>query len=206
MRTLKRIYGMPALRWIGLAILVVGLTGSTCTEERDVQVVITADITAQFAATGATNEFSGSRTVFLNDEINLQQILDDNGLESIDEVTVQSAFYRVITPDPNPSRTITGAISVHEGSNPDQGLVSLASVLVDDPAYADWTAVPLLPGGVAVVNAALAQAVAGGSPTLTISTAGTSTPVDVATSFVWEVKIRVNVVGTAKVTVVEPPI
>jgi hypothetical protein len=204
MRTLKGIYEMPALRWIGLAILFVGLTGSTCTEDREVQVVVSADIIAQFAATGATNTFSGSNTVALNDEINLQQILDDNGLESIDEVTVQSAFYRVITPDPNTSRTITGQISVHQGANPDQGLVSLTSVLVDDPTYVNWTAVPLLPGGVTVVNAALAQAVAGGFPTLTISTSGTSTPADVPTSFVWEVKIRVNVVGTAKVTVVEP--
>lgn len=195
---------MPAMRWIGLAILFVGLSGSTCTEDRDVQVVITADITAQFVAAGSTNEFSGSSTVFLNNEINLQEILDDNDLESIDEVTVQSAFYRVITPDPTASRTITGLISVHEGANPDQGLVSLTSVLVNDPAYVDWTAVPLLPGGVAVVNAALAQLVAGGSPTVTISTAGTSTPVDVPTSFVWEVKIRVNVVGTAQVTVVDP--
>jgi hypothetical protein len=187
------------MRWIGLAILFVGLSGSTCTEDRDVQVVITADITAQLPATGSDNEFSGSGTAFLNNEIDLQEILDDNGLESIDEVTVQSAFYRVITPDPTASRTITGLITVQ-----DQGLVSLTSVLVNDPAHLDWTAVPLLPGGVAVINSALAQLVAGGSPSLTFSAAGTSTPTDVPTSFVWEVKVRVNVVGTAQVTVVDP--
>lgn len=204
MRTMKRINGMPALRWIGLAILFVGLTGSTCTEDRDVQVVITADITAQFVAAGSDNTFSDSETVSLDQEIDLQEILDENDLESIDEVTVQSAFYRVVTPDPTSSRTITGMVSVHQGADPDQDLISLTSVLVDDPAYVDWTAVPLVSGGVAVLNAALAQIVSGGSPTLTISTDGTSTPIDVATSFTWEVMIRVNVVGTAKVTVIEP--
>jgi hypothetical protein len=204
MRTWNRIWGMPALRWIGLAVLLVGLSGSTCTEDRAVQVVVTADLTAQFNATGALNDFTGSNTVNVNGQLDIQQILDDNDLESIDQLTVQSAFYRVITPDANPTRTITGTISVHRGANPDQALVSLTSVLVGDPAYVNWTAVPLLPGGVSEVNAALAQVLANTPTTLTVTTSGTSTPTDVATSFVWEVKIRVNVVGTAKVTVIEP--
>jgi len=195
---------MPALRWIGLALLFVGLSGSTCTEDREVQVVVSADITAQFAATGQTNTFGGSQTVSVNDEIDIQQILDDNDLESIESITVQSAFYRVITPDPVSTRTITGAISVHKGVEADQQLVTLTSVLVDAPAYTDWTAVPLEAGGVSVVNAALAQVVSGVPASLTISTAGTSTPIDSPKSFVWEVMIRVNLVGTAKVTVFEP--
>jgi hypothetical protein len=203
MRTGIRICGTPALRWIGLAVLLVGLSGSTCTEDRDVQVVVTADLTAQFNATGQTNTFAGSNTVNVNGQIDTQQILDDNNLDSIDTLTVQSVFYRVITPDANPTRTITGTISVHRDANPDQGLVSLTSVLVSDPALVNWTAVPLLPGGVTEMNAALAQVLATTPTTLTVTTAGTSTPADVPTSFVWEVKIRVNVVGTAKVTVVE---
>ncbi len=204
MRTGNRIWGSPALRWIGLAVLLVGLSGSTCTEDRNVQVVVTADLTAQFTATGALNDFTGSNTVNVNGQLDIQQILDDNNLDSIDELTVQSVFYRVITPDANPTRTITGTISVQRGANPDQGLVSLTSVLISDPAIVNWTAVPLLPGGVTEVNAALAQVVANTPTTLTVITSGTSTPTEVPTSFVWEVKIRVNVVGTAKVTVIEP--
>lgn len=205
MKNLKRLNGKQMLCWIGLAVLFIGLSGSTCTEERSVQVVVTADILYPLTATGSDNTYSGQSTVSLQSEIDLDEILEENDLESIDQVTVQAAFYRVTRPDAVASRTITGSVSVCQGTScTPQTLITYQSVLVADPDLADWTAVPLEAAGVAVLNSALEQLRSGGSVLVTASTTGTSTPIDQATSFDYEVMVRLNVVGTALVEVIEP--
>jgi hypothetical protein len=169
-----------------------------------VQVVVSVDITMPITALGSDNTYEGEGTIDLSDELDLDAILADNDLESIDEVTVQSAFYRVTRPDVVASRTISGSVQVREGAGADQTLISYQSVLVADPDLVDWTSVPLESGGVVVLNTALEQLRAGGTAILTATASGTSTPVDQATSFDYEVLVRINVVGTAKITVVEP--
>ena len=195
---------MHLLCLVGLSVLVVGLSGSTCTEEREVQVVVAVDITAPLIALGSDNTYEGETSIDLDDELNLDEILQDNDLESIDRVTVQSAFYRVTRPDAVASRVISGGVLVRQDAGVDQTLISYQSVLVADPAIVNWTSVPLGPGGVTVLNAALEVVRTGGSAVLTVTSSGTSTPVDQATSFDYEVRVRLNVVGTALVEIIEP--
>jgi hypothetical protein len=188
---------------LGFVLLFLGLTGESCTPDRIVDVVVTVDITASFHAQGTLNNFSGMTTVSVEDQIDIDQILEDNDLESIDTLTVQSAFLMTTVKDPTASRTVSGSIDVQELGAP-ATLVEFQSAAVNDPIWEDWNPVALQSGGVAVLNGALARVVAGLPATLTFTVGGTSAPTDVDTDFWWDAKLRLNVVGTRKITVFEP--
>ncbi len=188
---------------LGFVLLFFGLTGQSCTPDRVVDVVITVDLTALIHAQGSQNTFSGSTTVSVEDQIDIQKILDDNGLESIDTVTVQSVFLKTTVKDPTTSRTVSGSIDVQRTGSP-ASLVAFQSAVVDDPVWEDWNPVALQSAGVTILNDALADVVAGVPASLTFSVGGTSTPTSIATDFWWGAKLRLNVVGTKKITVFEP--
>jgi hypothetical protein len=191
-------------RWLALGILVLGLTGATCTEERGVDIVVTTELIAQFQADGSINVIHDEQTVDVTDEIDLQSILDDNGYDEVKSGKIESAFYRVIEKDPVDGRTISGDVTVRKDPGTDQTLISYTNVAVNDPALEDWTPVPLEAAGVAVMNQAINSVIADLPTSLTFTADGTSNPQGSPTNFVWEVKLRVNFIVTKTVEVIDP--
>lgn len=189
---------------LGLSLLVLGVTGESCTPDRLVDVAISVDLIAEFHATGSDNTFTGSKTVSIGDEIDINQIIEDNGLEEIDTLTVQSAFVRTTVKDPATNRTVSGSVTVRQGGGADAAIINYTAAEVNSVEYEDWVALPLETGGVTVLNEALQDLIDSGSASATFTTSGTSTPIDTPTNFTWEVKLRLNVVGTKKITVFEP--
>jgi hypothetical protein len=198
-------FGGIALRFLGLALLFGLVAGATCTKDELVDVVVTADVTATFHAQGEINVYSGETTVDLSQEIDLDQIAADNGLDEIKGVTLEAVFHRVSQPDPNPLRTVSDNVfTVREGTGANRNLFTLDSVLVNDPAFQDWTPVPLDPAGTAVINSALFKLVHSIPTAVTFTISGVSSPTSVPTDFWWEAKVRFQVVATKKITVIEP--
>lgn len=188
----------------GCALLFFGLTGESCTPERDVEIVVSVDLVAQLHAEGSDNTYSGTTTVDISDQIDVEEIMDDNGIDSLISLTVQSAFVRTVRKDPAAARTVSGAIDVRRGTGPDYPVVNYTSAAVNSVEYEDWVAIPLEAAGVSLLNDALEDIVAGLGATVAFTTSGTSTPVDVPTDFIWEAKVRLNVVGMKTITIFEP--
>lgn len=204
MKSNYRFTGMRLFRLLGLAILFLGLTGTTCIEERVVEVVVSSELVAEFVAAGQINVYDDEKSILIDDQINLDQILQDNGIESIKEISVQSAFFRVTQQDPAPGRTISGTVTLRRAGDPESALIQYSSVLVNDPVNASWTPVPLEQAGVDVLNSLLVQLLAGSTNlAVTFHSSGTSTPLGVGTDFRYAVKVRFNVVGVVKVKVVD---
>jgi hypothetical protein len=197
------------VRWMplfGLALLFLSLTGSTCdTEERDLEIVITVDLTAPFHASGEQNIYSAEATVDVSDSLDLEGIMDDNDIEEIKQITVEGVFYRVLEPDPTPDRVVSASVfTVREPAGPEEDLFEINSAEVNDPELADWQVAPLTAGGVAVLNSALEKVRQFQPATLTFSVTGTSTPVSVPTDFWWEARVRLQVVGVRTIEVIDP--
>lgn len=206
MRTLRTASMKKLARLLVLGCLFLLLTGEVCVEERDVDMVVAAEIIEDFVASGEINVYDGEETVFLDTELDIDEILEENGIDSLKSVTVQAAFYRVTEKDTGaPTRTITGTVGIRKGGGPETTLITLTSVAVNDDAYANWTPVPMEAPGVATLNQALAELVAGNSGvTVTFHSAGVSSPTGVPTFFTYQVRLRLNVVGTLKVKVIDP--
>jgi hypothetical protein len=204
MKNNYRFTGIRLFRFLGLALFFLGLTGTTCIEERIVEVVVGGELIAEFDATGQVNVFDDAESILIDDQVNLDEILQENGIESIQDVSVQSAFFRVTQKDPTPGRTISGAVTVGRDGNPESELIHYSSVMVNDDAHIDWTPVPLEQAGVDVLNSILDELVTGASNlAVTFHSSGTSTPLNVESNFRYEVKVRFNVVGLVKVDVVD---
>lgn len=197
---------MRALRWVGLLVLCLGLTGETCIEEKGIDLVVGANVTALFEARGSENVYSDDTVVNLTEDADIQQILEDNGFDDKVLGRIESAFYRVVKQDAGAEdRTISGQITV-DGNT----LIEYQSVWVNDPALADWTPVPLTQAGVDYINDRLEEyfqdIFLGNPPTepvVTFSTSGTSTPMDVDTNFDWEIRLKLTLVGKKYVDVPE---
>jgi hypothetical protein len=191
-----------ALTLAAMGALLLAAGGSSCTKDEDVDVVVTADITGPILAQGSENTYEGVSAFALSDSIDLERIIDDNDLDTIKSLKLESVFYRVLTPDAEPTRTVSDNLfTVRGSSGPEQNLFLISSVLVDDPAFVNWTSAPLEQAGVGIINTALDELRTGGHPELTFHVSGTSTPAGVPTNFWWEVMVRVQVVGTRSITV-----
>jgi hypothetical protein len=130
MKNSNRFTAVRLFQVMGLVLLFLGLAGTTCIEERVVEMVVGSDLIAEFEATSDTNVFDREETIRIADQINLQQILEDNGIDSIRVVSVQSAFFRVTRKDPASDRTIAGEIRVRRDTEPDSSLISFSSMRV----------------------------------------------------------------------------
>jgi hypothetical protein len=197
-RTLKRLIVLT-----GLVLLCGGLTASSCVQDRHIDIVAGGEIVVPFVAHGSDNTWNDSAEIDLGSAAGIDSILSDNGFEpgSV-RAAIESIAYRVTQQDPETSRRITGAISVSNGGAPAE-LVQFTSVLVDSTT--DWVPLPLTSEGTALLNSALAAILDHNTPeTITFSSQGTSTPVDVPTHFTWQARLKLSVVGTKKITVFQP--
>jgi len=194
--------GRSVLACVGLGLLLIGLTGQTCTEDKDVEIVVAVELTANIPAQGTTNVYHGETSVPLAGQVDIAEIEAEYDVE-IQSVTVESAFFKIVTPQTG--RTVTGTVGVCRGAGcAAQTLIAYSSVAVDAPEYLDWTPVPLQAAGVAEINAALADLVAGTPSAVVFSVNGDSTPIGQETNFVWGALLRLNVVGVRNVTVIDP--
>lgn len=192
------------LRWMLLGVLFIGLTGATCTEEKDIEIVVTTEITAHFVADGQINVINDSVEINVTEEIDLDQILADNGYDEVKSGSVEGALYRVVEKDPVANRTISGTVGVGPSGGTGQTLIEYQSVAVNDPSLEEWTPVPLESGGVAVMNGAIANVIAGLPVNLTFTVDGTSTPQGQETNFAWDVKLRLKFIVTKNVEIIDP--
>ncbi|MBM3287871.1 MAG: hypothetical protein FJY88_11050 [Candidatus Eisenbacteria bacterium] len=202
MRAQKRFMGRSVLACVGLGLLLIGLTGQTCTEDKDVEIVVAVELTATIPAEGNTNVYHGKTSVPLAGQVDIAKIEAEYDFE-IQSVTVESAFFKIVTPQAG--RTVTGTVGVCRGAEcAAQTLIAYSSVAVDAPEYLDWTPAPLQAAGVAAVNAALADLVAGTPSAVDFFVDGNMTPIGEPTNFVWGALVRLNVVGVRNITVIDP--
>ena len=206
-RAYDRMKQKRAVRWAGLVVLCLGLTGQTCLEEKGVDIVVGANVIAAFEARGSENVYSDETVVNLTDEADIERILEDNGFDDKVLGRIESAFYRVVKQDQGASdRTVSGEITV-DGNT----LIAYQSVWVNDPTLADWTPAPLTQAGVDYINQRLEQYFTDiflgnplTDPVVTFRIEGTSTPATVATNFDWEVRVKLTLVGKKYVKVPDP--
>jgi hypothetical protein len=197
---------------IGLAALTLG---SSCplipkVEDRVVELAVGGSTTAEFVAAGIINTYDDTQTVDIHDGVNLSQILSDGGIDVSDvkSVALSGVSYRVTVPDPNPGRTIAnGNVTIQRAGGSEVPLVTNLNQNVD--AATSFTTATLDPQGVAVLNGILQDLlteVQTGTPaantTVTYHVLGDSQPTGASSSFTWQLKVDINIVGTIKVKVV----
>lgn len=214
MKRSNRINGKRILSWAGFLVLCLGLTGETCTEERNIDVVVGAEVIAGFEARGILNNFDDQVTVNVATDADIRQILDDNGFEGKVIANIEAAFVKVIKRDQNAAnRTVTGSVTVAPaGGGTPAPLITNASEAVNDESLADWKPVPLQAAGVDLINQALLNYLTDifngvpnpREPNLTFAITGVCTPQNIQTDFDWQVKVRLTLVGKKEVTVVDP--
>jgi len=178
-------------------------------KDRIVELALTGTTTQSFVASGVVNVYADSITVDLGSEIDLATILADARVDPSDvsQIMLSGVSYRVVVPDPNPGRHIDGDIYVHRQGLTEHALVTGLSEDVN--AVTGFKTATLDANGVADLNNLLAELLeelkSGGAipanKIVTFAAYGTSSPTDASTSFTWELKITVGVVGTVQVSV-----
>jgi hypothetical protein len=195
----------------GLVLLLASmpLLGSTCTDEKIVDLVIGFPTTVRLVAEGETNTHMDSDTIDVKADLDIPGALDDAGVDpsELTDVTVSEVFYRVIQPDTNdPNRTIeNGSLTVARviGGVPQAPAVLVSgwsmnagSANVADPnAWIDITADIGAPG-IALLNQFLDECVTelnGGppvtNPEIQYTVSGDSIDPAIATLFEYEIKV-----------------
>jgi hypothetical protein len=196
-------------------IAVAGLTlGSGCPtvpkiEDRVVELALGATTTLSIPAAGILNTYDDIGVENLVTDIDLNQILDDAGVDASDlkDIKLAGISYRVTVPDPNTGRTINNAtVTARRGAGAEVALITNFNQNVD--AVSGWTTAPLSAAGVTLINGLLTDimtvAKSGGSvanPVITYHVVGVSNPQGVTTNFTWELRLDLTIVGSIKVKV-----
>ena len=179
-----------------------------------IEIVVGAEVGAEFQARGSINTFNDEAVLNVATDADLRQILDDNGFEGLVVAQIEAAFVRVTKQDDNAAdRTVTGTVTVRRtGTVVESALITNVTEPINDASLADWQPVPLETAGVSLINQAMAEylldlynnVAVPREPNLTFTISGTSSPQGVTTNFDWEVKVKMNLVGSKSITVIEP--
>jgi len=189
------------------------LAGSGCplipeAEERTVELAVVGSAVQEFQARGIINTYAQEEEFNLGQDIDIREILDDNGVDVavLTELSLAAVYVRCTVPDPNPGRHIAdGTVAVGRDGGALASLVSDFELDVDTAT--DWTEVSLAPAGVSVLNDALDDLLADlkagvdSDITLKYAAAGVSQPTGASTSFDWELRVDLNIVGTVTVDI-----
>jgi hypothetical protein len=176
--------------------------------DRIVELAVTGQVSEELAAVGIVNVHDDRDTVDVRAGLNLEELLDDNGIDvsNATSVSLAGATYRTIQLDPTPNREIqNGTVTIQRGfGGPEVVLIQNFNAVVN--SVTTETTATLNPAGVAGVNALLADLLAeakGGPPAantvIIYHVTGNSLPAGVATDFRWELNLKINVVGTIEV-------
>jgi hypothetical protein len=198
-----------------LGVALFSMLGDTCVKDKIVEIVIGADVQAEFIASGELNTHDDTDTIDVKEDLDLANILDDNDIDpnDIDEAPkVSGLFYRITQAEAGRSIT-NGNLMVQRGSG---AAVTLASgwsaeafPVTPDGEWIDVT-YALQSGGVQMLNAFLEECLIelkGGAPAtntvFTYAVSGDSVPADVATDFQYRVKITFQAKLPFEATVID---
>jgi len=204
-----RLHRLLPLSLIALAALSLGSGCPTVPsiQDRLVDLAVGGSTTLTIPASGVINTYDFTGPEDLNADLDLTSILDDAGIDvqDVKDVKLSGISYRVTVRDPNPGRTIANAtVTAQSGGGAAKPLVTNFTVKVD--TVTTWTRAPLDTAGVTVINNVLASVLnsvkhGGAVPIITYHVLGQSNPQGVSTSFTWQLRLDVSVVGTIKVKV-----
>jgi hypothetical protein len=211
---------MHAKNWLKSSSLVViaAVMGSGCllipeVKEKSVDLAAGASTIVEFPVSGTIQAGTLDRTVNLTD-LDLATVLADADIDvsNVKDIKLAGVEYRVSAADPTPSHKIqVSDISVQVGARPAQKLV--ASAFTDDVSSVyGFKRAPIdvaSSAGVLEINGLLGNLLGnlkGGPPantSLKCSMSAASIPADASMHFTLELRLKVSVVGSMKVTVVE---
>jgi hypothetical protein len=202
-----------ALKKTGLILFLFGLiqvAGGCVMEDRVVELVVNETTCVEFVEDQSSVSFVTSAMVDYAAMLN--EILDDNDISREDIVSARlvSASYGVTHVDPaHDDWIITGSITIERVDKTDgpETLWDYTSVAIADALGKTIPAV-LNGDGVGVLNRALEDFLAGGSPVLTfkvINSGVTPTPsVSVPIQFAWNGCILIDIVAKSDIEVPDP--
>ena len=175
-------------------------------KDRLVELAVGGTTSAVFTVQGVTTSVNEIQIVDVGSQLNLAQILADNGIDvsQVTNISLASVSYRITDKgaDPNPAQEITGwNITVQRGAGPIDNLVVGFSAAPGAPS--GFQGVPLTAAGVATINTMLDDILGAlpgppANPTATFRLTGNSLS---APNFEFELKITVSITGTVQVTV-----
>jgi hypothetical protein len=190
-----------------LGLSVIPFLGSTCVEEKTIELALTGSTTAGFLARGSDNTDFGTDCYDVKADLDLTKLFADNDIDASDilRIRFKGLEYRITKAQAN--RNITsGDLTVEFGDacpfTPVAPALLVSGFSGSAAAVTDWIDVtPLLQTpGVNAMNAFLARCLAelqGGAPAANTAGqfdwSGVSIP-DTATDFDWEAKLKVSIV------------
>lgn len=208
-----KIHRVLPLAVIGLAALSLGAGCPTVPkiEDRTVQLAIGGSTTLPEVAVGITNNVvNAGGTEDLASDIDVSSLVGKSlDLSNVDDIKLSGIWYRVTVADPTGSRTITGTVAAGRGNGP----VSPNTPLVTNfsqgaGAVTDWIAAPLDPAGTALINGLLTDILTAAkngtavpNSAITFLYSGTSSPTGVNTTFSWQLRLNLTIIGKVKVKV-----
>ena len=205
---LHRLFPIAVIALAGLSL------GSGCPtvpkiEDRVVELALGSSTTLTLPAIGIVNVYDQTGVEDLVADFDLNKALSDAGVDASDlkDIKLAGISYRVTVPDPNAGRTIANAtVTARRGLGAETALISSFTQNVD--AVSGWTTAPLSAAGVTLINGLLTDIMTvaknGGSvasPTITYHVQGTSNPTGANTTFTWQLRLDLTIVGTVKVKV-----
>lgn len=197
-------------------VLALGVMNGGCVlipeiKDRIVELAVGGSTVVEFVSNGTINTYNETNTVNVLDGFNLGQILADNGIEyaNVTNIALSGVEYRITVPDPQSGRQIVdGNITIDRDGV--IGMPLITGFTANADAVTGWQVLPLDPGGAAVasINAMLndIRTELPYSPppnvtTVTYHLTGQSVPLVVPTNFTWEMKVKITITGTVKVSV-----
>jgi hypothetical protein len=181
-----------------LPLLALPLLGDSCTEDKVIFIAVGLDTSAGFIASGVTNEIDDTKTIDVREDLDLQNNLDDNDIdpEEVNVIKVSRVYYRVTVPEAG--RAITDGDVTISRDGVTGPLPLVLGFSGDASQVTDWIEITQLLQAPAVnaLNDFMQQMLnelKGGAPVTTTqwtyNVTGTSTPVETATNFQWELKV-----------------
>jgi hypothetical protein len=211
---------MHANRWLQplVLVLIAAVMGNGCllipeVQKKTIELAAGGSTTIAFPVTGTIQSGSLAQAVDLTD-LDLTTVLSDAGINASNVTSIKLAGveYRVSVADPEPGRQITiNNITIQVGDGATKPLV--ATPFTDD--VSSVYGFKLAPIDVASSDAVLEinglldnvlGNLKGGAPlntALSCTMSAASIPADASMSFTLELRLKVSVVGTMEVTVVE---
>jgi hypothetical protein len=192
-----------------LLALLVGLSGCL-TEERRTQIVLGDENCEPFHEVHDSDNFTSPYLLDIASEIDT--LLEDNDLSRSDiiDAFLVSASYEVLEFEQDHGWDLEGVITIERigGTGPVTLLDYATGITVSDAIVGDKTYVDVHPDGVALINQALDDFIAGSDPVLriVISTGNITpdpSPADML-DFVWEFCLFIQVITEMETDVYDP--
>jgi hypothetical protein len=185
-------------------------------KDRIVELAVGGTTVVEFTTDGDLNTLDDDGTVNILADFDLQEILDDAGIDVTDVTSIKftGVEYRVTVPDPQADRQIVNGVVtlMREGRGPFPLVSGFSAGAGTGNAVTNWTAAPIDPDGNAVneindmMNVILLALQGGTYPppgsktTITYHVGGDSTPA-VETNFTYQIKLKITITGKVEVTV-----